>query len=495
MRYHPCTILFRIYSLVKNSIFIAIFLFVLKLEDTSWYFVYGRYLFIAIILWRIVYIIVAWFFETYDWKDSTFYLQKGIFIKKTRTIPFSKIQNITKKTSIFHKIFRLTSLTFETSMYGEDHSIQFEVLSVKQADELTKLVQFEEQQIEETNEEEIDHITIHFTSNKKDLLKASFTSLSFLAIIPLVFAALENLEPFFPAEVIIASFFQNLTSNYLLLSLLTFLAIIFSIGFGIARTFIRYGNYEITSDKKYIYIKRGLLDESEFSIEKNKIQGVEIVQTFIKRLFGLAEVKIISSASPNDPDEKLNVNSLYPFLPIERAYRLIEELLPSYRCNVPLQRLPKIALWVKLLRPSWLGIIAAIALIYFKPTILKLEDAWIILIIVLFCYIIIQRIFDYKHTAYAIDGDQVQWWRGGLTAKMFMTKRKNIIEMYCSQKLLQRKFQLATITTLNRSAPTRIEVIADIPFSFAQTMESWYRGRTEDIDVVNEDKIDELSIS
>src|SRR5690606_41434165 len=54
----------------------------------------------------------------------------------------------------------------------------------------------------------------------------------------------------------------------------------------------------------------------------------------------------------------LNVNSLYPFLPVEKAYQLIEELLPIYQINSRLERLPRIALWLRLLRPSWFFVIA-----------------------------------------------------------------------------------------------------------------------------------------
>lgn len=500
MKYHPLTIVFRLYNLIKGSILIAIFLFVLNGNSDSWFFQYGRYAFIVFILWRMVHIIMSWFFEIYDWEDKAFHLRKGIFVKHASTIPFSRIQNVTRKTSVFHKIFGLTSITFETSMDGADDAIRFEVVSKDQADVLIQLVKGGNRQgqasaelVGETIEDEASlsedrderDVTVHFTSEKKDLIKASFTSLSFLAIIPLIFAALENLEPFLPDLDEVEGIFQTVTSSYLLLSLILVLALVVAVAFGVVRTFTRYGNYQISSDAKHIYIKRGMLSESDFSIEKSKIQGLEMVQPVLKRLFGLVEVKIISSASPGGEEDSTSVNSLYPFLPMKKAYELIEELMPDYKCDIELRRLPKISLWVKLMKPSWLWIFATIGLVYFKPDLFQIERAWIFLIVALFFLVVILRVLDYMHTRYAIQGDQVQWWHGGLTARMFMTKRSKIIEMSYSQTRLQRIFQLASITTLNRSTPPRIEVIKDVPYRFAVDFQEWYFGRGEEQEVLD----------
>lgn len=457
-------------------------------------FVYGRYAFLLFVVFRLFYIIVSWFVEKYEWKDHTFHIHKGIFVKRTSTIPFSRIQNVTRKTTVFHKIFGLTSLTFETAMDGEDDSIHFEVLSKKHADFLIDLVQPGKQhdvaEIHETEEVEQEMLQersrkIHFTPEKKDLWKASFTSLSFLAIIPIVFAGLEYLEPLLPDTDQLEGVFQMLIASKWLFVIIIFFAIIIAITFGVARTFIRYGKYEISSDNRYIFIDRGVLDESYFAIEKRKIQGLEMKQTWIKRLFGLVEVKLISSVNPNQGDESLNVNSLYPFLPIQKAYELIEELLPIYQLNTTsLTRLPRKSLWVKLLKPSWLWVLATILLFYFKPDLFGINKLWWILSLVLLCLILLQRLLDFLHTKYALKEDQVQWWHGGLTSRMFITKRRHVIEMSYSQTRLQRFFQVASITTLNRSTPTHIETIRDIPLPFAWDFEKWYLKRQDEVEIM-----------
>lgn len=494
MRYHPLTIAFRIYQLIKNSFFFIILLFVLRKDSDFWLFEYGRYAFIVIVVLQLAHIVLAWFMEKYEWQERTFHIHKGVFVKHTSMIPFSKIQNVTRKTTLFHKLLGVTSVTFETAMDGEDDSIHFQVLKKDHANFLIELVQSGKQKneaiIESAMEEEeiieasvpTPNRTVHFKPERKDLWKASFTSLSFLAIIPIVFGALDYLRPVLPEEDEVEGIFQTLLATKWLIAIIVVLIVLIAVGFGVARTFIRYGKYEIASDATHIYIERGVLDESQFAIEKRKIQGLEMTQTWIKRLFGLAEVKLISSSNPNQ-EGSVNVNSLYPFLPVNKAFRLIEELLPIYHLDVELKRLPRKSLWVKLLRPSWIWIIATIALIYFKPDFFQIEQTWWIAIVGLFVLIVIHRVLDYIHTKYAVTEDQVQWWQGGFTSRMFITKRKNVIEMTYSQTRLQRVFDVASITTINRSVPAHFETIQDIPLEYADAMKEWYLARQRDVQI------------
>lgn len=501
MRYHPLSIAFRIYQFIKNSIFIILLLFLLRRDSEFWLFEYGRYTFIAIFVLRILYLVIAWFVEKYEWKDRAFHIHKGVFVRHTSTVPFSRIQNVTRKTTAFHKLMGLTSLTFETARDGQDDAIHFEVLTKKDANFLIELVQpgkqkpsvaiesentDKEHENAEDKESNVQHDRkVLFNPERKDLWKASFTSLSFLAIIPIVFGAMEYIQPFLPKADEVEGFLQLLLHSKWLIAVVIMLAVLIAVGFGVARTFIRYGKYEISSNDTHIYIDRGVLNESFFAIEKRRIQGLEMQQTFLKRIFGLAEVKLISSANPNQPEGGVNVNSLYPFLPINQVYELIERILPEYDLNIDLKRLPRKSLWVKLLRPSWLWIIVTILLIYFKPDFFEIQQTWWILSLALLLIIIVQRVLDYIHTRYAINLDQVQWWHGGLTSRMFITKRKNIIEMTYSQTRLQKYFDVSSITTINRSIPPHVESIQDIPTPFAFEMKEWYFMRTEDIEIEN----------
>ncbi len=64
---------------------------------------------------------------------------------------------------------------------------------------------------------------------------------------------------------------------------------------------------------------------------------------------------------------------------------------------------------------------------------------------------------------------------------MFITQRQRVIEIASSQSLLQKKFGVATIQTMNRSTPVHIEAIVDVPEEVARFYHQWYQQRKSQI--------------
>lgn len=62
-----------------------------------------------------------------------------------------------------------------------------------------------------------------------------------------------------------------------------FILFILSTGYGILKTYIQYGEYKVFSDSNRIYIKKGKVNYTEFSIPKEKIQAINISTTFLKK--------------------------------------------------------------------------------------------------------------------------------------------------------------------------------------------------------------------
>ena len=119
--------------------------------------------------------------------------------------------------------------------------------------------------------------------------------------------------------------------------------------------FLKYGNYQISSDHDRIYITKGLIDETAFSIAKEKVQAIEIKQSFMKRLLGLAEVKLTSAGGLSSGEDTLEINSLYPFLPVKRAYEMVSEILPSYEISQKMSPLPIKSFWGAYCGPAGSG--------------------------------------------------------------------------------------------------------------------------------------------
>ncbi len=499
-RHHPASLLFKIGSVIRNLLFIFLILFVFQSGSNSTLVVYGRYAFIAYISWSFVTAILNWLTTTYALDDQGFYLRRGIFSKTEQSIPFSKVQNINRHTSFFHRILRLTSISFETGIAGDDASVKFGVTTKKEASQLEAIVQQQKDFINIENptivdgtedflvaeptvftKKTTDERILHFQPTRRDLLKASMTSFSFLLLIPLLGSVFYNVSDFFNLDERLESVGASILSSPWLIAIAVTILVVASFTFGIIHSFIKYGKYEISSDSQRIYIKKGIFSEASFSIAKERVQAIEITQTFTKRILGLAEVKLISAGSLSLATEDLNISSLYPFLPIKQAYALISELLPGYRIHENMQRLPRRSLWIRMLKPNWIWLIATAILFYFKPKFLGIEEAWWIASSILLVLIVISRVLDFLHTRYCLNEELIQLKNGGFTSTLFVTKREKIVEVEISQNRIQRAFGLSSLQTVTRARPIHTSYLEDVPDQLAVTFHHWYRGRSNEV--------------
>ncbi|MBO1513576.1 PH domain-containing protein [Metabacillus bambusae] len=489
-RYHPLLMLFDLSKLVKSSIFFAVFLFVIKAGYKSNFITYGRIIFIFAVGITLISIILKWFTHKYELDDQSFHLYKGIFRKSERTIPFSKIQNVKRHASLFHRIFNVTSISFETGMTGEVATVKFEVISLIEADRMeahsTSAVRDELATIP-TNPKP--NRTIHFKPTRKEILEASFTSLSFLFLIPLIGSFYFKMNEIFHVEEEAEGILSKLLSSWWMVTILIIVVVFTSAMFGIARTFFKYGKYEISSDQDRIYITKGVIEETAFSISKEKVQAIEIKQSIMKRLLGLAEVKLTSAGSLSSGEELLEINSLYPFLPIKRAYGIISEILPAYEVTEKMNRLPRTSLWVRMFKPSWLGLVVSGVLFYFKPTVLSVEQAWWILSVGLFIIIYVLRLLDFLNTLYILNENFIQIKKGSWTTSLFISKRDKVIEVKVSRNIFQKLLGLATIGTINRAKPIQHAGVDDVPLVLADSFYKWYMGRRNEIEIEIDTKL------
>ncbi|CRK85169.1 PH domain-containing protein [Neobacillus massiliamazoniensis] len=276
-RYHPLLLLFHLGKTIKNSFFAIVFLFVIKMGSKSAFTFYSRWTLLLILVIISISQIFKWFTHKYELDDRSFHLYEGIFRKSERTIPFAKIQNISRHTNLFHRIFKLTSISFETGMKGDDATVKFEVISQKEADRIeahitrpkrdestSSSISHDDQIL--SSEMEIKNVDserrIHFRPTIRDIFKASFTSLSFLVLIPFCFKIIDKLHVEKEAEGIITS----IVKSWWIAAMIISIFIVASVIFGMVRTFIKYGKYEISSDFERIYITKGVIDETAFSI-------------------------------------------------------------------------------------------------------------------------------------------------------------------------------------------------------------------------------------
>lgn len=493
-RYHPANMLFAIVKTIRGWIIPLIIVFFFN--NTDGWGSYAKYGILGIILLSIIGSILKWFTDQYTADERAFHLYSGIFSKSSRTVPYEKIQNVTKHTNILHRLLRLTAIKFETG--SKEKAVDFQVLTKEEASRLEQLTKEDVQEQAAVQDTEIkgdeledaDAVSeqtvppaetknIHFKPTKKELIRASFTSLSFLLVPPLLISFLLKFDIFFDWSELRQ--YLPLLKVWWITAIGLIGIIVVSLLVGMWRVVQKYGNYELKSDDTYIYIQTGLLSESAFSIRKDRVQGIEITQPILHRLLGLAKVKLISTGSLDISEETETINSLYPYFSLKQAQTMIAEILPEYEVQHSMERLEQKVLIYRLLQPSiiWLGV--TITLYFWRPELLGYEIKWWIVSIVLLILLEGYRYLDFKHTSYLISDKFFQIKTGALTTTLFVTKRNKMIEIARNQNPLQRWLKLATIESINRAKPVLHNKLKDLPASEADRFYVWYRQRTNDV--------------
>lgn len=468
-KYHPAFIAVELISFIKGSIGFLIFLFVFKASSTSNWVIGGRYLLLIAFIWTIFSAFLKWHFHRYEIGGNSIVFYEGIFVKKQRTVTLDRIHNQKSNTTFVHQWFGLTSLTLETGTTGENASFLFPVITEAEKVRILSLLEQTQDSVLEDDERIIEkqiNRTIHFRSTRKDLIKASFTSLSFLAIFPLLSAAYANLADFFKIEESAENALDYLLMHWWMLSILMVVALALSVIIGFIKTSMKYGNYVISDDSERIYIEKGVGNFISYSIQKHRVQAVIVEQSIIKRILGLASIKLISAGAFEDENQE--TSSLYPFMPKHDAYRVLQAMLPHYFIEENMERFPIKVLWLKLLQPYYLTIITIIGFGIFKR-----EWLWVAAII--FGLSILTRMLDYWFTSYIRHGNTVQIRKGGLTNETFVTHRERIQQITVKHSWLQRKFGVATLTFTNKAKPLYESELYGVSSTEAGSFYDWYQ--------------------
>lgn len=491
-RMHPLKIISSIIGLFKDSFIFILLLFVFNSRDPSLLIKIGRFALLLYLIVRLILIIINWMKTTYEINNGLIQIKYGVFQKKQNSIPLHEIQNITWRTPFYYKWFSLTSLRLETSTTNDRATIQLEALKVDLAKQIEELATLKQEKVEpeneitsETNSNFIDkkselaqpmsqNRTVHYTPSKKDVLKASFLSFSFLGLIPIIVIGYMQIEKFINIDKQVEGVFSVITSSWIFITLAIILLIIIAISFGVIQTYLKYGKYEISSNSERIFIISGILNEKTFSVQKKNVQAIRVSQSPLKKLLNFTDIKLISAGSDNE--KSADVSSLYPFLPSGLSKELLDELLPQFPLKTAVSKLPKQSLYMRFMRIPWFWIIVTGLIIWFK------RDWWFVSPI-LFIIIYLARFFTYRNTRFLWDDETIQFKTGGISTDIFITNRKKVIEVTTEQNIIQKRLGITTINTVNRVKPVHYEELQDVPANETESFIHWYKLRLDEIRV------------
>lgn len=480
-RIHPLGILFSFGKSIKEFLFPVVVFLIFNLNSHSIFMMLGKIAVILYLIYEVISVLLGWWRFKYVFTDKELRVYEGRFVKEKRFIRLDRIQNMQRNTLFFHRLFGLTSITLHLASSGDGSSVKLDVISREEAERIQRFLNLgdsvarndeesvereDKEQIAETPKSESPFRTKHYEMTMKDILAASFTSLSLFALIPVLFALYSKADDLFSIEDYADQAVNFFEGSWGLLVVVIILVLILSALFGIVKNYLQFGNFQVTSDHERIFIQKGVFNHTEFSIPKKKVQAVKLNKGLIRRWFGFAEVELISAGGTEEEDSE-TASTLFPFITERKALALLPEILPGFKIDPDMVKLPRAAFFVKMMRPSYVWIIATAVVLYFWPQLWYLSLALLVLIVIL-------RIMGYIHGAYLLNGFHIQLQSGSFSTELLLTTRRKIEELEVTESWLQRKFGLASLEISTRENPVHVSTIADIPKEQAVEYYQWY---------------------
>jgi len=124
-RLHPVSLLFRIGSAVRSLLVPGIFVLFVARGSSTWE-AWIMVLFLPAVLVGIG----RYLTFRYRLAEDELIVRRGIFVKRTRHIPYARIQNIDLTRNVFHRVFGVADVNIETASGGSEAEARLSVLSL-----------------------------------------------------------------------------------------------------------------------------------------------------------------------------------------------------------------------------------------------------------------------------------------------------------------------------------------------------------------------------
>ena len=447
----------------------------------------------------------------YGITPDTFDVSSGVFARRSREIPYGRIQNVDVRQGVFQRLFGLATLSIETAGGGATEAT-LNFVSESEANRLQEQIRRrtadakdrrrkresspaeEREPVDETGEitTESDETatptdTEHsadpdptvpssdptesrrdraptyepprrrklFDLESRELLLYSFTSFrpaAAAAVLGLFFIATDT---FIELLVTIAqpvggpeSIGEGTTTNYGVLTLVSMInGIVITYMLSVAYTFATYYDFRLGRADEDFVYERGLLQRYSGSIPVEKVQSVTVTANPLQRLIGYAGLWVETAGY--GPDSNGGSQSAVPLAKQGRVHRFTENLtdVETPKFRSP----PTMARRRYLVRYSMIA--AVIVAIFFGIAQVTALDRWYLAAIV-FAAVPPAAHLKYVHLGYYVGEDHLVIRRG------FWSRRTTVIPYYRIQtvstrrSIFQRRLGLASLVVDTASSRT-----------------------------------------
>jgi putative membrane protein len=362
-RYHPLSWIIEFFQQLKNFVVPIILALVGWREVSLIYLSMGLFVLISGVA------SLQYATRYYQLTTDSLIVYTGVLNKKETVIPYERIQTLKQQQWFFFKPFHVVRITIETA--GGSSTEAEAILTAVPETVVQQLEELRHQQ-RETREIKVYEVTT------SQILVFSLTNLSIFATFFAILAFVDQIIPASWSTWLLTVGEQFLQAGWLMLLLVGCSVLLLVSALSIIRHMIFYYRFRVTRQPETLTLERGLLERKTQKIPLTKIQGLQINQQVLRKLFGLVSVELLLASGQEDDDELKQV-FLLPIVHEKEVSQVLRTLLPEwqfpnaelhytsrnktwYFLRIPLMILIPIIVGVFFIRP-WLSIIGILLFI------------------------------------------------------------------------------------------------------------------------------------
>ena len=438
--------------------------------------------------------IAQWLAFRFRLEGDELIIDTGVFSRRRRVIPLARIQNIDLEQSIVERLVGVAQLRLETASGGRETEASLQVLSLQEARALQQeLIRRRatggrgedpglpggvqpEAMAEESGEvllrlSTADLALAGATSNEAGLIAAGLATLLEVA------SDIGGLD--YVSRWVESLFEQGLQLGAAGAALAVGGMVVALVAVGwllsVVATILRYHGFTLTRVGTDLRREYGLISRHHATVPLERVQAVRIEETWLRRIFGLAAVKIETAGAAPGQGRQEQGGGAEAFVPIARR-REVASLLPHVFEDARFSGLELHSVAPVSRRRSFLRLaapitVAAIALTLFLgrswlPALLLLVPAWW------------YARAEYRARAWARPEGFAVARSGVFTRLTWVVPERKVQTVHLRETPFQRRWELATLL-VDTAAGGRVARVVDLPRSVAtELLRGLAPGRT-----------------
>jgi putative membrane protein len=420
---------------------------------------------------------IRYFTLTYEVTSREVLIQSGIVFRRERRIPLDRIQEVKIQQGVLHRVLGLAKATLTTA--GSDaEEASLNVLESQAAQSLKSAVTLRQSMPNGACIAEVEsHLTEHdfeFQLDIKTLLLGGFTS-TVVATIGAILSAIIYFQLFLrfggkwfnpsfgptPEEIRgrlpdpkLEELWQNWTDKLpdtgpvgmlvdLFLNETLFKSMGLAIGglfFTIAAYTIRYYGFRLERQGDLLNTSYGLFTRHHGTLARDRIQALKLEEGLLRRLFGLATLRVDSAGDRNQVDEQKHRETLLPVARKRQAEEVARQVIPGLQDLSPeWQRVSRRAI-LRGSNKGWLLIL--LAMVQGGIAFGWYAAAWL----PAFPLVYLLNVFWYRNAGYWLGDGYLLWRSGWLHRSTICLPIRNVQNVALTQSPFDRRLGLATLS-------------------------------------------------